>query len=60
MIKKVERWEAEDGSLFETLEDCEYHEAKQGRISHIYEHLGYDASPEEIYDYIAQYTRGWK
>lgn len=60
MIKKVERWEAEDGSLFETLEDCEYYEARSERVMNIFEELGHNPSAHEIYDYIAKHTRGWK
>lgn len=60
MIKKVERWQAEDGTLFETLEDCEYYEAKSERILTIFEEVGCNPSAHDIYNFIVKHTRGWK
>lgn len=60
MIKKVERWQAEDGTLFETLEDCEYYEAKSERIFTIFEEVWPEPTPHNIYDFIVKHTRGWK
>lgn len=60
MVKQVERWQAEDGTLFDTLEDCEYHEAYKDRLQVIEDELGKYPTAAEIYNFIATRTQGWK
>lgn len=63
MVKKVEHWQAEDGTLFATLVECEEYEVKQLRFKRMEEHFGFDFTDYhgvELLDFIEKYTKGWK
>ena len=63
MIKKVERWQAEDGTLFDTLEGCEEYEAKKSKMELMKQHWSfdfYDYHGEELIQFIEKYTKGLK
>lgn len=63
MVKKVERWEAGDGSLFETELEAKLHEFHENKLDFVYEQLAIcrdKIDAEEILYFIEKYTKGWK
>lgn len=42
MVMKVERWQAEDGTLFDTLEGCEEYEVKKSKMELVKQHWSFD------------------
>lgn len=63
MIKKVERWETTDGSLFDTEEEAEKYQFRENMVNFVYDILDVCRSSldaEEIVHFIEKYTKGWK
>lgn len=63
MVKQVVRWEAENGKLFDTKQEAEDQDKVHNRFKLMKEKLSYEIwsyHGEEIYEFIEQYTKGWK
>lgn len=63
MIKKVERWETTDGSLFDTEEEAEKYQFRENMVNFVYDILDVcrsSSDAEEIVHFIEKYTKGWK
>lgn len=52
-------YEAENGAIFETAEECKAFEKEQAIKMRIYKELRH-ADTDEIYDWIAENTKGFK
>ena len=63
MIKKVERWETTNGSLFDTEEEAEKYQFRENMVNFVYDILDVcrsSSDAEEIVHFIEKYTKGWK
>ena len=58
-MKQVTKYEADDGSLFDSSEECEEHEERTAIIDRIYNELR-NADYVEIYNWIIANTKGFK
>lgn len=58
-MKQVIRYEAEDGSIFDTAEACKEHEFRVKMVERIYNELRH-ADSDEIYAWIVANTKGFK
>lgn len=63
MVKQVLRWEAEDGTLFDTEEEAKAHALRGNMLDFVYKNISVcrdSDDAEEIIDFIEEYTKGWK
>ena len=60
MVKEVVRWETKDGNVFDCREEALKWEDRENKLSLIRRELHRDPSEDEIYDFINEYTKGWK
>jgi len=58
-MRKVERFEADDGSLFATEQDCKEYEFRRVMEQRIYDELRHEGA-DEIYVWIINNTKGFK
>ena len=60
-MRRVERWEANDGQIFDNEEACEAYEHKKKWIEKMCNDLYLrEADPDEIYKWIIENTNGFK
>ena len=63
MVKQVARWQAKDGTLFDTEDDAINYELRDERIEKIYRYIHNCMDmdhAEQILDFIEEHTKGWK
>lgn len=59
-MRIVQRFEANDGEIFDTEEECLKHEKKMYWRNKIYEAGLHRGDADDIYDWIVKYTKGFK
>lgn len=61
MLRKIEHWQTEDGTVFDTQQEAEEHEAYCAKIELIEHALEVDCDAAiAIESFIREYTTGWK
>lgn len=60
-MKKVIKYQSElSGEVFDTAEECKAHDFRRIKENLIYDELGRNPDPEQIFDFIVEHTKGFK
>lgn len=61
MLRKIEQWQTEDGTIFDTREEAEQYEEYCAKVELIESVLEVDCDAAlAIEHFIKHYTKGWK